>query len=244
MAGTLTGTNLLTRIRNVLQDTTNVRWTDSELRDYINDAQREIVNLRPDSSSTTANVALVAGTKQTLPTAGLRLIKIVRNMSSASGSATGARAIRIVDNDILDTQEPDWHDPTVAGDAAHASVVKHFVFDEDSPRTYYVYPGVLVTNASACFVEIIYSTSPTDLTANSSVLFIDDIYGNAIIDYVLFRAYLKDAEFAGNQQRASTHFQLFATSIGAGGQVQLNVSPNLDAIGGAGAMPPVQGLAQ
>ena len=67
MAGTLTGTNLLTRIRNVLQDTTNVRWTDIELRDYINDAQREIVNLRPDSSATTSNIALVAGTKQTLP---------------------------------------------------------------------------------------------------------------------------------------------------------------------------------
>lgn len=243
MAGTLTGTNLLTRIRNVLQDTTNVRWTDSELRDYINDAQREIVNLRPDSSSTTGNVALVAGTKQTLPTAGLRLIKIVRNMSSAAGNATGGRAVRIVDNDILDTQEPDWHNPSVSGDAAHVNIVKHFIFDEDSPRTYYVYPGV-TSSSTAAFVEIIYSTTPTDLSANSSTLFIDDIYGNAVIDYVLFRAYLKDAEFAGNQQRASTHFQLFATSIGAGGQVQLNTSPNLDAAGGAGAMPPVQGLAQ
>ena len=55
---------------------------------------------------------------------------------------------------------------------------------------------------------------------------------------------MKDAEFAANQQRSSTHFQLFATSIGAGGQVQLNVSPNLDAVGGARGMPPVQGLAQ
>ena len=229
MAGTLTGTALLTRIRNVLQDTTNVRWTDSELRDYINDAQREIVNLRPESSSTTANVALVAGTKQTLPTAGLRLINVVRNMSSAAGSATGARAVRLVDNDILDTQEPDWHNPSVSGDAAHVNVIKHFVFDEDSPRTYYVYPGV-TSSSTAAFVEIIYSTSPTDLSANSSTLFIDDIYGNAVIDYVLFRAYLKDAEFAGNAQRVNNHFQLFATSVGAGGQVQLATSPNMDAM--------------
>jgi len=238
MAGTLTGTALLTRIRNVLQDTTNVRWTDSELRDYINDAQREIVNLRPESSSTTANLALVAGTKQTLPTAGLRLINVVRNMSSEAANATGARAVRLVDSDILDTQEPDWHDPTVSGDAAHVSVVKHFIFDEDSPRTFYVYPGVLVTNASACFVEIIYSTSPTDLSANSSVLFIDDIYGNAVIDYVLFRAYLKDAEFAGNAQRANNHFQLFATSVGVGGQVQLATSPNMDAMAARQSMSP------
>ena len=67
MAGTLTGTNLLDRIRDTLQDTTSVRWTEAELLRYINDAQREIVNFRPESSATTTNVQLVTGTKQTLP---------------------------------------------------------------------------------------------------------------------------------------------------------------------------------
>ena len=228
MAGTLTGTALLTRIRNVLQDTTNVRWTDTELRDYINDAQREIVNLRPDSSATTGNMALVVGTKQAIPTAGLRLIKVVRNMSSAASNATGARAIRIVDSDILDTQEPDWHNPSVSGDAAHTTTVKHYIFDEDNPRNFYVYPGA---SSTSTFVEIVYSTSPTDLSANSSTLYVDDIYGNAVIDYALFRAYLKDAEFAGNQQRASSHYQLFVGSVTQGGQVSIMVSPNTDSMG-------------
>lgn len=54
-------------------------------------------------------------------------------MSAAGGSATGKRVIRIVDREILDSQEPDWHDPTVTGDAAHTTVVKHYVFDEDDP---------------------------------------------------------------------------------------------------------------
>ena len=34
----------------------------------------------------------------------------------------------------------------------------------------------------------------------------------AVIDYALYRAYMKDAEFAGNAQRASSHYQLFVGS--------------------------------
>ena len=230
MAGTITGANLLLRIEDTLQDTTNVRWSEAELLRYINDAQREIVNLRPDASADHANVQLSTGTEQAIPDVGLRLIKVVRNMSAAGGSATGKRTIRIVDREILDTLEPDWHDPAVTGEAAHTTSVKHYVFDEDDPRKYYVYPGV----AGNAYVEIVFSRTPTDLANTSATLYIDDIYANAVIDYALYRAYLKDAEFAGNQQRAGMHYQLFTSSLGAGGQSQTVVSPNMDA---AKAMP-------
>ena len=201
----LTGTNLLSRIEDILQDTTSVRWPEAELLRYINDAQREIVNYRPESSAKTDNVQLVAGTKQTLPADGLRLIKVTRNMSDTSGGATGKRAVRIVNVDILNTQEPDWNDPNVSGDAAHGTVVKHYIFDEDDPKNYYVYPGV----SGNAYLEIVYSKIPTDLSSASSNLDIDDVYGNAVIDYVLFRAYQKDSEYAGNAQRSQVHYQLF-----------------------------------
>lgn len=236
MAGTITGANILLRVKDTLQDTTSVRWTEAELLRYINDAQREIVNLRPEASAATANVALVVGTAQTIPTAGLRLIKVVRNMSAAGGSATGKRAIRIVDREILDSQEPNWHDPTVSGDAAHTTTVKHYVFDEDDPRRFYVYPGA---SSTSTFVEIVYSTSPTDLANTSATIYVDDIYANAIIDFVLYRAYMKDAEFAGNQQRAGMHYQLFTSSLGAGGQSQTMLSPNMDAARAVPQMAPV-----
>ena len=224
MAGTITGANLLLRIEDSLQDTTNVRWSEAELLRYINDAQREIVNLRPEASADHANVQLSTGTEQAIPDVGLRLIKVVRNMSAAGGSATGKRTIRIVDREILDTLEPDWHDPAVTGDAAHTTVVKHYIFDEDDPRKYYVYPGV----SGNAYVEIVFSRSPTDLANTSATLYIDDIYANAVIDYALYRAYMKDAEFAGNAQRAQSHYQLFANSIGAGAQVNTIISPNVD----------------
>ena len=45
MAGTLQGQHILSRVQNILQDNTNVRWTEGELLDYLNDGQREIVNI-------------------------------------------------------------------------------------------------------------------------------------------------------------------------------------------------------
>ena len=234
MAGTLTGNNLLSRIKDTLQDTTSVRWPEAELLRYINDAQREIVNFRPESSAKTANVQLVTGTKQALPTDGLRLIKVTRNMSG-TGNATGKRAIRIVNVDILNTQEPDWNDPTVSGDAAHGTVVKHYIFDEDDPRNFYVYPGV----SGNAYVEVVYSASPTDLANTSATISVDDIYANAIIDYVLYRSYMKDAEYAGNAQRAQNHYQLFTASIGQGGQSAMLLDPNNDQVSNIGAVPQV-----
>ena len=222
--GTLTGANLITRVQDTLQDTTSVRWSEAELLRYLNDAQREVVNLRPDASALTANVQLSTGTLQTIPTSGLRLLKITRNMSGTSGSATGGRAIRIVDFDILNTQEPNWNDPTVTGDAAHGTIVKHYAFDQDDPRKYYVYPGV----AGNAYVEIVYSKTPDDFSSTSSTLDIDDIFANAVVDFVLFKAYLKDSEYAGNAVRSNQHYALFNNSLGQSTAASNISNPNFD----------------
>lgn len=224
--GTLTGTNIIDRARLTLQDSSGVRWTDAELLIYINDAQREIVNFRPEATATHSNVQLSTGTEQTLPSGGLRLIKVTRNMSGTASDATGAKSVRIVEEDLLNSIEPDWHDPTVTGSSAHGSIVKNYLFDPDDPKKFYVYPGV--ASGSNAYVELIYSKLPTDLSLVSSTIDLEDTYGNAILNFVLYRAYLKDAEFAGNQQRTATHYQLFIGSISGGGNAEAILDPNLD----------------
>ena len=233
--GTLTGTNLIDRARFTLQDSSGVRWTDAELLTYINDAQREIVNFRPEATATHANVLLAAGTEQTLPSGGLRLIKVTRNMSGSAADATGAKSIRIVEEDLLNSIEPDWHDPTVTGASAHGSVIKNYIFDSDDPKKFYVYPGV--KSGSSAYVELVYSKLPTDLSSVSSTIDIEDIYGNAILNFVLYRSYQKDAEYAGNQQRAGTHYQLFLNSVGSGGNADLLLDPNTDRNAGPTMIP-------
>jgi len=215
--------SVIDRAQTVLQDTTGVRWpVVGELVLWINDAQREIALLKPDASAANDTVTLVAGTKQTIPDGGNRLLKAVRNMSAGIGGA-GRRAVRLVDREVLDAQTPDWHDPSVAGDAAHAAVVKHYIYDESNPRNFYVYPGV----SGSAYLEIIYSANPT-VVDQAGDLSIPDIFANAIMNYVLYMAYMKDAEFAGNANRASSHYQLFTTSVTGKGQIDAITNPNME----------------
>ena len=226
MASVTTGANILARVEATLQDTANVRWTEAELLNYINDAQREIVNIQPGATATHSNVQLVTGTKQSIPTDGLKLISVLRNMSSTINAATGGRAIRLVSWDILDTQDPDWHNPTVTGDATHGTTPKHYLFDENDPLNFYVYPGV----AGNAYVEPVYSQRPTDLSAASSTIAVPDNYSNAIIDYCLFKAFMKDAEFAGNGQRAGLHYQTFAVSVQGKAQIDAFIKPDIQIV--------------
>ena len=186
MAGTLQAQHILSRVRNILQDNTSVRWTDGEMFDYLSDAQRDIANLRPDATATHANVQLATGTEQTIPTDGLRLINVNRNMSGTATDATGVRAVSKVNLDVINSEEPSWHDPTVTGKATHTTVVKHYMFDQRDPRKFYVYPGV----AGNAYVEVIYSKNPTSIGANTDLIQVDDIFANGLINFVLYRAYL------------------------------------------------------
>ena len=220
---TVTVQSVIDRAQTVLQDTTGVRWpVVAELVLWINDAQREIALLKPDASATNATVTLATGTKQDIPNGGNRLLRVVRNMSAAS-SGTGKRSVRIVDREVLDAQSPDWHDPTVAGDAAHTTIVKHYVYDDANPRNFYVYPGV----AGNAYLEIIYSSNPAAVAQNAN-LSIPDLFANAVMNYVLYMAYMKDAEYAGNAERASTHYTLFTNSVMGKGMIDTSTSPNLD----------------
>ena len=118
---TVTVQSVIDRAQTILQDTTGIRWpVVTELVLFVNDAQREIALLKPDASAVNTTVTLATGTKQDIPSAGNRLLRVVRNMSAASGG-TGKRSVRLVSREILDAQTPDWHDPTVSGDAAHTA---------------------------------------------------------------------------------------------------------------------------
>lgn len=56
---------------------------------------------------------------------------------------------------------------------------------------------------------------------------LDDIYANVILDYILYRAYSKDAEYAANATRASLHYQAFTSALGAKTQVDAGNDPRL-----------------
>lgn len=212
---------IVSRAQIILQDTTGIRWPVTELIDWLNDAQREIVLFKPDAGSTTEIIPLVIGTKQSIPAGGNRLLRVIRNMSALSGG-TGRRAVRIVESEILDAQMPNWHDPSATGDAAHTTVVRHYCYDEMNPRNFYVYPGASSTSA---WLEIVYSGDPAVVAAGANIS-IPDVFANAILDYILYRAYSKDADYTAHSARATMHFQMFMTSMTGKTQIDNMTTPN------------------
>lgn len=188
--------DIISSVRVVLNDGAGVYWTDSEMLGWVNDAQLVVAVVRPDSVSDTADVTLVAGSKQSLPTDGIRLLDIVRN--------TGGRAVRLIERETLDLFDPSWHTGTAS------STVKHYVYDNRVPMTFYVYPPATAGSS----VEMTYSKMPTPATSASSALTIPEIYKDIMVNYVLFRAYSKDAEHAANAGLASTYLQILNSLTG------------------------------
>lgn len=210
--------DIIDRARIVLNDADGIRWLDAEMLKWINDGQRVIALVRPDASVGNSTLTLAAGTKQSIPNDGLRLLDVVRNID---GSGNGGRVVRHVDRDVLDTQNPTWHSET------GVATVKNYIYDNRDPKTFYVYPPALATSK----VEIVYSKNPTDVTATSSTVAIADIYADPLLNYVLHRAYSKDAEFAQNFELSANYLAIFQAMLGIKTSKDAAYSPDLNSKG-------------
>ncbi|MCG5537862.1 DUF6682 family protein [Halorhodospira sp. 9622] len=197
---TVTAEMILNRAARTLHDDTGVRWTPEDLLTYLSDAQREIVMLKPAANAINDVVALTPGTRQRLPSDGMTLIDVVRNMGS-NGDTPG-RAVRSVRRYILDATRPDWHtEPTSAE-------VKHFMFDDRDPKTFYVTPG---QPDPASYLEIVYAASPAEVTSTQQAIGLDDVFQTPIFYYVMSRAHAKSS--TPNLQVAAIYYEQFRAAV-------------------------------
>jgi hypothetical protein len=184
---------IVSRAQAVIQDATGVRWPGAELVDWLNDGQREIVLRAPVAGSVTESVTLTAdSSRQDLPAGGVMFFRLTRNI--------GGRAIRAADHNLMDRGLPDWHQ-------ALGPAVVHYVADPLNPRSYYVYPR------AAGAVELVYSKLPATAAAGGDVG-LPDIYANMLLDYVLYRAYSKDAEATNMKALADSAYARFLAPLG------------------------------
>ena len=200
MASTLVS-SLIDRAQVILQDKTGTRWPESELLDWLNDAYKEIIQIRPDAYSQSATFNCVEGTLQKVTTmfpAALTLLDVMRNSTGTM------RPITLIERDILDDQIADWHSQTPGAE------VQHYAYDPRNPKEFFVYPSV----AAATQVDIVYSSVPTAHTVTADVIKIDDNYANVMLDYMLYRGYLKDADYAANGPRADSSYMAFNNAMG------------------------------
>lgn len=213
MAVTTVG-SLISRVKLILQEVTSngTRWANTELLGWLNEGYAAICNVKPYASSVTAELTCKAGTRQTIPANGLRLLEVIRN------TATGTDGLSITQTTrgAIDSTRRSWHGETAA------LAVEQFVFNESQPKEFYVYPPALATSK----IEIVYSVVPEGHAASEAtntsteVIRLDDSYAPVLVDYMLARAYAKDAEHAANLNRSTMHYQMFLTALWSKAQIE------------------------
>lgn len=206
MASTTLAKTITDKASVFLADASQTRWLPSELLSWLNDGQSEICALVPNANPATSTVTLVAGTKQSAPTDALYVNGFIRNMGV--GGTTPGGVIRQVTRNFLNSFVVGWSNATTS------TTVSHVAYDPaDSNVDFYVYPPQPASGMSS--IEIVYSQVPAIIPSSGTpVITVRDIYANALLDYVLYRAFGKDSEYGNQSDRSQVHYKMFSQAVG------------------------------
>lgn len=189
--------SLLNRVAALLNDEEHIRWKEDELLEWLNDGQRAIAKgPATDVYVLRTNIEAVAGTVQSLPSDGLRLVDIIKNVS-------GGGAIHQSDYATVDVLSNSWR-------AASAAAAENYFYDERNPTEFELYPP----QSGGELIEVVYNAIPGDATINGDVT-INDMYADSLIDYVVYRGFSKDTEDSSPElARATAFYRAFLIGIG------------------------------
>ncbi|HNG10474.1 MAG TPA: hypothetical protein PKY17_04180, partial [Agitococcus sp.] len=178
----------------------NVKFSLIQKIDALNEALQALVSYRPDAASYTTMMLLVAGTRQTLPSDGVRLLKVIRN-KGVSGLSDAGRAIRKADMLVQDALLPDWH--LTNGQ----TVIDEYFYDPLQPKEFYVYPPAPVSPQIG--IDISYVRVLPTITATTDTFPVDDYFAPAIQEWMLYSIWGSDDEQSPNYGAAQGHLQTF-----------------------------------
>ncbi|MBV7408765.1 DUF6682 family protein [Maritimibacter sp. DP1N21-5] len=207
---TITAQDVIDRAALTLQDVDTVRWTTHEMLMWLQDAVRETAAIKPSTFAATIELSLEAGADQVLPDTATQMIRVLRNTDGA--------AITVVERHILDVMEPGW--PTTAV-VPFTDAVLHVIYDDEAPGEYMVYPGNTGNGSiqAVCCVPPVITETTDDITAKAAIV-------PVLTDYLLFRAFSKEAGIPGSAARAQAHRALFDVALGNKAKSELYSNPD------------------
>lgn len=191
---------IIDRVSIVLDDPNHVVYNIQHKINALNEALQSLVSVRPDAASYTAMMLLVAGTRQTLPSDGVRLLKVIRN-KGVSGLSDAGRSIRKADMLVQDALLPDWH--LTNGQ----TTISEYFYDPLSPKEFYVYPPAPVSPQIG--IDISYVRVLPTIAATTDTFPVDDYYAPAVQEWMLYSLWCGDDEQSPNYSAAQAHLQTF-----------------------------------
>jgi hypothetical protein len=201
--------SVLNRVAALLNDEEYERWEEAELIGWLNDGQKAIATApATDAYVKRDNITTVAGTIQSLPADGIRLVEVVKNVTDGS-------PVLQSDYSIVDILGGAWRGGTAA------TLAENYFFDERNPKEFEVYPPAVGGDS----IEIVYGANPDDVGVNDNIT-IDDEYADALINYVVYRSLSKDTEDASPELgRATAFYRAYLLATGQKDQVDVLVEP-------------------
>lgn len=182
----------------LLNDPRGEFWPRAELLKYLNAGLKAMVPLVPSQFSNTRTLTLAAGARQTLPSGSVALLQAhcVVNADDSIG-----RGVRNVLKSALDAVSPSWMSAT-------SGVTREVAYDPKVPTEYWVNPPA----SAGAKIQATTADEPGDVHVFDDVP-VDERFHAPLIDYVLFRALTKDADFAKQDTRAAQHYQAFQEGV-------------------------------
>jgi hypothetical protein len=252
MVATTKVKDLLWRVSGLLQDVDPQfnRWPETELVNWLNDAQLAITKYLPAACARVISQKLRAGTLQSIEAIiaadwksdagadgastiyGVQPLDFICNMG-ADGLTPGDAIPPPKDRRILDTQRANWH--SVVG-----TKVRQVVYNPATPLFFLVQPAVPTTGA-AVWLRHALIAKPTLIPntgtpgaevyaydgSSTLVISVDDVYGDDLVDYVCARAYTKNADFTANDSKAAFFTNRFLGSLNLRITALTGNNPNL-----------------
>jgi len=199
---TILASDLTKRLARTLHDITKVRWPEDEMYESIDDAQKALLEARPDMFEVTEPVQMILGPKQPVPADCYSLFDLAYNLSADMDPIS---TVTKVERPLMDRAVTHWmSEPS-------DTQVDHWMQSEREREFFWVYPpvGEDPETSQPGWVEMRYARRPGIISGPGTELGVTDEGINGVYYFAMMRLLEKDEKFAGSPQA-----EMFLTKFG------------------------------
>lgn len=209
--------DIVQRCQAALRDVNEDSWPEDAIRIAIYEAEKVIVNFRPDANPINVEFTCAVGIEQSIAALNPAPHKLLNVKYNRVGSANG-RSVRRIGSGDLDAINPNWRSAT------GATIIREYMVDDREPLLFYTNPPA----ATGAKLQISYSAIPTPYPVpfdEDTLTSVSDLYEPMIFEWAMYRLFGHDVEGSVNIARANQHLNTFQSMMGVKIQTDTKYSP-------------------
>lgn len=186
--------DLIERAANALFDPQYASWKSDELLGYLDEGLQTVAGLVPEEFRVSRDRPLDAGARQEAPEGALSPVVV------EWGYDYDSNPVAVVPFDLTSmNQDPSWMQED-------AGPVRQWASDPVDPYAFWVYPP---QGSSPLTARLSYALRPNTLSEFDQEVPLREAHHGALVDYVLYRAYSKNTQYAGQTGLAGLAYNRF-----------------------------------